>query len=295
MGRRREWHLASWVMFSPYLFLLIAFGVAPILLSFQSSLGTSMANPDGGLDNYLLVLKDFRFFPALKNVAIFLAIYLPIMLIVVTFLALLLDSRHDRSNRYVMLGMIFPAAITGSVAILVWYFMLEPNLSPFRGVLNAMGITEANQIWNTSNLAYIFAAIAFFTGAGYWVLIQYGSLQSISDEVLEAARLDGANLWQTAVFIKVPLIKKYLVFMMVLTFAAGLQLFVEPQLISSSVYPGIARAWTLNQLSYDLAFSGVNFAGAAALSLLLLLACIGVAGILIIRTDFFDQSEHRAR
>jgi multiple sugar transport system permease protein len=295
MGPRRQWHIASWVMFSPYLFLLIAFGLAPIILSFQSSLGTSMANPDGGLDNYLLVLKDFRFLPALKNVAIFLAIYLPIMMIVVTFLALLLDSRHDRSNRYVMLGIIVPAAITGSVAILVWYFMLEPNLSPFRDALHALGITAANQIWNTGNLAYIFAAIAFFTGAGYWVLIQYGSLQSISDEVLEAARLDSANVWQTAVFIKLPLIKKYLVFMMVLTFAAGLQLFVEPQLISSSVYPGIARAWTLNQMSYDLAFSGVNFAGAATLSLLLLLACMAAALILIAKTDFFDQAENRAR
>jgi multiple sugar transport system permease protein len=294
MGPRRQWHIRSWVMFSPYLFLLVAFGLAPILLSIQSSLGASMANPDGGLDTYLLVLKDFRFLPALKNVAIFLAIYLPIMMIVVTFLALLLDTRHDRSNRYVMLGIIVPAAITGSVAILVWYFMLEPNLSPFRDALHAFGITAANQIWNTGNLAYIFAAIAFFTGAGYWVLIQYGSLQSISDEVLEAARLDSANAWQMAVFIKLPLIKKYLVFMMVLTFAAGLQLFVEPQLISSSVYPGIARAWTLNQLSYDLAFSGVNFAGAAALSLLLLLACLAAALILIAKTDFFDRSGGRA-
>ena len=97
MGHRRQWHIPSWVMFSPYLFLLVAFGLVPILLSFQSSLGTSMTNPDGGLDNYLLVLKDFRFLPALKNVGIFLLIYLPVMLIVVTLLALLLD-RHDRST-----------------------------------------------------------------------------------------------------------------------------------------------------------------------------------------------------
>jgi len=295
MAPRRNWHIPGWVMISPYLFLLIAFGLVPILLSFQSSLGTSMQNPDGGFDNYWLVLTDFRFLPALKNVGTFLAIYLPVMLIVVTFLALLLDTRHDRSNRYLMLGLIVPAAITGSVAILVWYFMLEPNLSPFRGALNAMGITQANQIWNTGNLAYIFAAIAFFTGAGFWVLIQYGSLQSISDEVLEAAHLDGANKWQMALFIKLPLIKKYLIFMMVLTFAAGLQLFVEPQLISSSVYVGIARAWTLNQVSYDLAFSGVNFAGAAALSLMLLMACMVAALLLIWKTDFFDQSENRGR
>ena len=70
---------------------------------------------------------------------------------------------------------------------------------------------------------------------------------------------------------------------------------MEPQLISSSVYQGIARAWTLNQLSYDLAFSGVNFAGAAALSLLLLVVCMAAAVLLIIKTDFFDQSDNRAR
>lgn len=293
MGKRRSLHLPAWVMFSPYLFLLVAFGLVPIIVAFQSSMGISMANPDGGLDNYLIVVKDFRFLPALKNVGIFLAIYLPAMLIVVTFLSLLIDVRHDRSNRWIMTGLIAPAAITGSVAILVWYFMLEPTVSPFRGALNAMGITDSGQIWNTGNLAWIFAAIAFFTGAGYWVLIQYGSLQSISDEILEAARLDGANARQMAIHIKLPMIRKYLIFMAVLTFAAGLQLFVEPQLISASVYPGIARAWSLNQVSYDLAFSAANFAGAAALSLLLLVVCVIAALLLIFGTDFFDRSEHR--
>ena len=77
MGKRRSLHLPAWVMFSPYLFLLVAFGLVPIIVAFQSSLGISMANPDGGLDNYLIVVKDFRFLPALKNVGSFLAIYLP--------------------------------------------------------------------------------------------------------------------------------------------------------------------------------------------------------------------------
>jgi multiple sugar transport system permease protein len=282
-------------MFAPYLFLLVMFGVVPIILAFDTSLGPSMANPDGGFDNYQVVLNDFRFLPALKNVALFLAIYLPIMLIVVTFMAILLDVRHSSSNKYLMTLLIVPAAITGSVAILVWYFMLEPTLSPFRDIINAMGVTSARQIWSSGNLAYIFAAMAFFTGAGYWILIVYGSLQSISDEVLEAAHLDGANAFQMARWIKLPLIKKYLVFMAVLTFAAGLQLFVEPQLISASVYVGIARGWSLNQVSYDFAFSAGNFAGAAALSLVLLVVCLAAALFLIYRTDFFDRSEHLKR
>lgn len=279
-------------MFAPYLFLLVMFGVVPILLAFESSLGAHpFLNPDGGLDNYLITIQDFRFMPALQNVATFLLIYLPAMLIIVLLMAVLLDVRPSRANRYLMTMFIVPAAISGSVAILVWYFMLEPTLSPFRGMLNELGITEAAQIWNAGNMAILFAAMAFFTGAGYWILIMYGSLQAISEEVLEAAHLDGANQWQMATRIKLPLVKKYIVFMLVLTFAAGLQLFVEPQLISASVYVGIAQGWTLNQVSYDYAFQQGNFSQAAALSLMLLVASLIGGLVLIIRTNFFDQSE----
>jgi multiple sugar transport system permease protein len=206
----------------------------------------------------------------------------------------LLDVRPGRQNKYLMTLFIVPAAITGSVAILVWYFMLEPTLSPFRDMLHGLGITEAAQIWNTGNMAFIFAAMAFFTGAGFWVLIMYGSLQAISDEVVEAAYLDGANHWQMATRIKLPLVKKYIVFMAVLTFAAGLQLFVEPQLISASVYEGIATGWTLNQVGYDYAFVQGNFSQAAAVSLLLLVASLAAGLLLINRTNFFDQSQDAA-
>jgi multiple sugar transport system permease protein len=292
MGLRGKLHIASWVMLAPYLFLLVMFGVVPIVLAFESSLGAHpFLNPDGGLDNYLIVFQDFRFMPALTNVVTFLLIYVPVMLFVVMLLSILLDVRPSRSNKYLMTLFIVPAAITGSVAILVWYFMLEPTLSPFRDILNGLGITEASQIWNAGNMAFLFAAMAFFTGAGYWILIMYGSLQAISDEVLEAAHLDGANHWQMATRIKLPLVKKYIVFMAVLTFAAGLQLFVEPQLISASVYEGIATGWTLNQVGYDYAFVQGNFGQAAAVSLVLLVVSLTAGLLLIARTNFFDQSE----
>mgnify|MGYP000426788352 CR=1 FL=1 len=74
----------------------------------------------------------------------------------------------------------------------------------------------------------------------------------------------------------------------ILVFAAGLQVFVEPQLISGSVYTGIAKDWSLNQLSYDLAFQSNNLAGSAALSLMLLVVCIVAAIVVIFRTDFFE-------
>ena len=63
---------------------------------------------------------------------------------------------------------------------------------------------------------------------------------------------------------------------------------MEPELISSSVYPGLASNWSLNQLSYSFAFQSNNLGGAAALSLMLLLVCVIGAIVVIFRTDFFD-------
>ncbi|MGV3732836.1 MAG: carbohydrate ABC transporter permease [Microcella sp.] len=278
------------MMFLPYLILMVAFGIVPIILAAITSLRPSLANPAGGLANYLLVVEDFRFLPAVINVATFLVIYVPLMVVVVALMSLLLDTIKSRWTVGLRAAYIVPASISGSVAILVWYFMLEPTYSPYRDALNALGITSGTQVWSTDNLVWIFVLMAFATGAGNWIIVQYGSLQSIPDELLEAARIDGANQVQIGLQIKLPLIRKYLIYMAILTFAAGLQIFVEPFLISSTVYPGLADNWSLNQLSYSFAFEAANLGAASALSLMLLVVCIIFALIAIFKTDFFDEA-----
>jgi len=283
------------LMFLPYLVLLVMFAIVPIVMAASVSMEKSMTIPDGLFGNYLFVLQDFRFLPAVINVSLFLLIYLPAMLIVVAGLSLLLDSIQSRYTVPLRLAYLVPAGITGSVAILVWYFMLEPTYSPFAPIFAEFGWTQGTDIFNASNLIYIFALMTFFTGAGNWIVIQYGSLQSIPDDVLEAARIDGANAFQTAFQIKLPLIRKYLIYMLILVMAAGLQIFVEPYLISSSVYPGIAKDWSLNQLGYTLAFLGSNLGAATALSLMLLLVMVVLALIVIFRTDFFDEAKTKIK
>jgi multiple sugar transport system permease protein len=218
--------MAGIIMFLPYAILLMLFAIIPIGRAFSTSMTPSLANPEGGFGNYLFVINDFRFWPAVINISTFLAIYLPTMVIVVAALSLLLDSIKSRVSVSLRLAYLVPASITGAVAILVWYFMLEPQYSPFKGILAEAGITSGTQVFAQNNLVWVFALMAFFTGAGNWIVIQYGSLQSIPDEILEAAKIDGANAFQTALRIKLPLIKKYLIYMTILTFAAGLQIFV---------------------------------------------------------------------
>jgi multiple sugar transport system permease protein len=130
--------------------------------------------------------------------------------------------------------------------------------------------------------------IGFFSGAGMWIAIQHGGLQGVSKEVLEASELDGCNAWQKAWYVKLPFIRPFIVYQAILIFALNVQLFVEPQLMSSTwVQANVPPQWAPNQLAYSYAFDVGNFGAAAALSLLML--TIGIAGayVLIRWTGFF--------
>ena len=284
-------NLAMWVMFSPYLFLLISFGLIPIIMAVLEVPHESRVNPDGGWDAFKIVLQDFRFLPAVGHVLGFMAIFVPTTIIFVIAMALMLDVNPTAWKKWLRMAYIVPAAISGAVAVLVWYALLQPAFSPIKEPLSWIGITTSDQIWQTKNLVYIFAIMAFFAIAGNWILIQYGSLQSISGEVIEAARVDGCSAFQIALRIKLPLIKKYIVYMGVLIFAGGLQIFVEPQLIDTGIYSGIAEAWSLDQLSFELAFTSGDFGGASALSLMLLVPSLLGALVVIFKTDMFDDAE----
>jgi multiple sugar transport system permease protein len=206
-------------------------------------------------------------------------------------MALMLDVNPTAWKKWLRMAYIVPASVSGAVAVLVWYALLQPAFSPIKEPLSWVGLTTSDQIWQTKNLVYIFAIMAFFAIAGNWILIQYGSLQSISTEVIEAARVDGCSAFQIAIRIKLPLIKKYIVYMGVLIFAGGLQIFVEPQLIDGGIYSGIAEAWSLDQLSFELAFTSGDFGGASALSLMLLIPSLLGALVVIFKTDMFDDAE----
>ena len=284
-------NLAMWVMFSPYLFLLISFGLIPIIMALLEVPHESRVNPDGGWDAFTIVLQDFRFLPAVRNVLGFMAIFVPTTILFVIVMALMLDVNPTAWKKWLRMAYIVPAAISGAVAVLVWYALLQPAFSPIKEPLSWVGIVTSDQIWQTKNLVYIFAIMAFFAIAGNWILIQFGSLQSISGEVIEAARVDGCSAFQIAIRIKLPLIKKYIVYMGVLIFAGGLQIFVEPQLIDTGIYSGIAEAWSLDQLAFELAFTSGDFGGASALSLMLLVPSFLGALVVIFKTDMFEEAE----
>lgn len=286
---------AMYLMVLPYLLLLFMWGILPIFMAFLEVPHESRANPDGGWDAFKIVVQDFRFVPALIHVLQFMAIFVPSTLIVVIAFSLMLDLNPGKWKKFLRLTYILPASVSGAVAVLVWYAMLQPTFSPLKGPLSFFGITDSAQVFQTKNLPLILAIMAFFAIAGYWIVIQYGSLQSISTEIIEAARIDGCSGLQLALRIKLPAIKKYIVYMSILLFAGGLQIFVEPQLMNEGIQRGMAEDWSLDQLAYTLAFLDGDFGGAAALAIILLIPTVIGALFVIYRTDMFEDANAELR
>jgi multiple sugar transport system permease protein len=278
-------------MFLPFLLFFVLFSIVPIILALRESLLPSYKNEAGGFQNFKIVLDDFRFIAAAKNTFLYVLLTVPVMTLVVLFLALLLDIYRSKWHQYVRLAYLIPGCYVGAAGVLVWYAALEPQVGPFRAVLNFLGYDKQADIFNPGHLVVIFALMSVVANAGGWIIVQYGGLQEISDEILEAAKLDGCNQFQLATKIKLPLVKKNVVYMVILVVAASVQLFAEPYIVNSAIFFGLAKDWSLNQLSYTLAFAEGDFSSASAISVMLLIICLIAALFLIFRTKFFDTKD----
>ncbi|WP_333768367.1 carbohydrate ABC transporter permease [Streptomyces sp. IBSBF 2435] len=271
-----------------YTLLLIAFGLVPtgyaIYFAFTDSGGTF-----SGLSDFSTAVDDFRFTPAVGHVALYLLWWLASLVVFVVGLALLLHrlalSGVSRALRFLYY---VPGALAGAASVMVWLFVLDPTVSPVAFLLRAFGYHTFGEVIAPGHLPILFTLIAFWTGAGGWIVVMYGALNNISQDVLEAARIDGAGAWQTAWRIQIPLLRKWIVYMVILAFAGGTQLFVEPQLLSQASVGVAGRDYSLNQLAYDFAFQNNDVNTAAAVSVELLLVGMVVAGVFVARSGFFD-------
>ena len=275
----------------PYLPFLIVFGIAPTIYA----LDLAVTNFDGGwvgFDNFQRTYQDYRFGEAFKHILVYTSIWLGLLVVFVVGLALLLHGRASRVSATFRFLFYIPGALAGAAAVLVWLFMLDPSVSPGSFLLHhVLGANIFAQSIAPGNLPYIFAMIAFWTGAGGWIVVMYGALNTIPDDLEEAARIDGAGPIAIALRLKLPLIRKWIAYMVILSFATGTQLFVEPQLVNQASLGLVPDTWSSNQLAYQLAFRYADFNGAAAIAVDLL--AIGLIGAVLIvtRTGLFRTDD----
>jgi multiple sugar transport system permease protein len=275
----------------PYLPFLIVFGIAPTIYA----LDLAFTNASGGFvgfHNFARTYNDFRFIPAFKHILVYTVVWLAALVVLVVGLVLLLHSRAGRTSSTFRFLYYIPGALAGAAAVLVWLFMLDPTVSPGAFLLrDLLGANVFAQSIAPGNLPYIFAMIAFWTGAGGWIVVMYGALNTIPPELEEAARIDGAGPFQIAFRLKLPLIRKWIAYMVILSFATGTQLFVEPQLVNQASFGLVPDTWSPNQLAYQLAFRYADFNAAAAIAADLFAIGLLAAAVIVTFSGLFRVEE----
>lgn len=271
MGLKRKSRVIPSLMILPYVVFMFFCGIVPVFYGILEVRNPSWINMDGGYETFLKILEDFRVVPAIINVLFLLAIFVPLMIITVLAVSLLLDSIDFKYNKTTRLLFLIPGLIPVAVAVLFW-----------------SAVVGYDVVWDKSNIRWFIGAISFSTGIGSWIVIQYGSLRSISHEVLEAGVVDGCNRFQLAWRLKLPMISRYVAYMVILLIVGTLQIFNEPNLL---IYTNMTTDWSPSQIAFTYAFKNADFAGGVALSLIMLIPNVILALLFVLNTDFMKKSK----
>jgi len=275
---------AGFVFTLPFMVLFVTLFIAPLIYALYLSLYREQlvgGNAFVGLDNYTEGLKDKAFTDGVRRVAIFMVVQVPIMLILALVFALIIDSGKVIAARLYRVGFFVPYAVPTVIAALMWGFLYGRDFGPFADLADKLGTTPPNFL-GESTMLWSIANVSTWTFTGYNMIIFYAALRAIPAELYEAAAVDGAGAFRTAVHIKLPLLRPAILLCTIFSVIGSFQLFAEPRVFYDIAPQVIGKSYTPNLYVYNLAFADQRLNYAAALSFMLGLV-VFVVSFLVMR------------
>ena len=230
-----------------------------------------------GRDNFRQMIHDASFWTALKNTVYYTVFHIPLTLAASLLLALLLN-RKLRGVAFFRTVAFFPY-ITSIVAIAqVWNILFSPDYGPINDILRAIGIHHPPG-WTVSGTWAMPAVIIVGTWRemGYYMLLFLAGLQTIPQQLYEAARVDGANARQRFMAVTLPGLRPTTFFVTVMLTIGSFKIF-DLILVMTQGGPGQSTL-VLSQYIYQKGFSENQFGYASALSIVLFAICFVVTVI----------------
>jgi multiple sugar transport system permease protein len=267
----------------PFMVLFLALFIAPLIYALYLSLYREQlvgGNAFVGLDNYTEGLKDKAFTDGVKRVALFMIVQVPVMLLLALVFALIIDSGKVVFARLYRVGFFVPYAVPTVIAALMWGFLYGRDFGPFADIANKIGTAPPNFL-GESTMLWSIANVSTWTYTGYNMIIFFAALRAIPADLYEAAAVDGAGAFRTALHIKLPLLRPALLLCAIFSVIGSFQLFAEPNIFYDIAPQVIGKAYTPNLYVYNLAFADQRLNYAAALSFLLGIVVFAVSYVVM--------------
>ncbi|WP_339180076.1 sugar ABC transporter permease [Oceanobacillus sp. FSL W7-1293] len=268
----------------PHIILFIVFILLPSIYGIYASFTNWNLVGDPvwvGLDNYKTILFDkdstfhFQFFNGMKNTFIFVALSVPLMIIIPLIIAIALETKDVRFKSFFQSIIYIPGLISISAAALIWSLIFNKQLG---AVNNLFG---SDTVWSTTQpYAWIIIfVITVWAGVGGNMIIYRASINGVPKDLYESADIDGAGPIRKFFSITLPSIRFPLIYTMVMTTAGAFNVFAQPLMMTD----GGPRQGTTVLMMYirDLAFShGESIAGiASAMAVMLGLVILIISAI----------------
>ena len=244
--------------------LIIAFVLLfPIIQTVVLSLGRNSSSiffdfEYGGLTNYQRLLKTPRFITSLNNTIIFTAVTVPLELLIGIVLALTLN-RHFRGKGLVRMAVLFPWALPTALNALMWRWMLNTEFGFFNSALMDVGFVSERVNW-LGGIPDAMAAMMFVSvwkTSSFMALLLLAGLQTIPDDLYEAASVDGSNRLSEFRYITLPLLRPAILVSVLLRTMDAMRSFELPFNLTDG--GPLTSTETLSLYAYRVIFQYVNF------------------------------------
>lgn len=271
----REGHRSAYWMVAPASLLLLLFLIVPVLLAFGLSFTNARLispNPPRlvGLDNFVRAfVNDPTFMRSLVNTFVFAAVVVPAQSALALLMAVLVNQRL-RGVTWFRIIYFIPVVTSIVVISILWDFMYQDN-----GLINSMIDTLTFGAWqgtdwlgNPRTALGAIIVLSVWQAVGFHMIIWLSGLQTIPEELYEAARMDGANSWQQFRSVTWPGLRSTMVFILVTITIQALGLFVQIDVMTQGgprdstttlVYHAVRQGYRQQETGYGSAISLIFF------------------------------------
>ena len=219
--------LTGYAFISPWLIALVVFIGYPFLAAFYFSFCDYPPLKEPvfiGLENYRTAFGDVDFIIALKNTFKYVVMVIPALFVVSLVEALAINT--IRWGRAVYRTIYFAPVMTGAVAVaLIWRYIMHPGIGLANVVLRALGLPPSQWFIHPETAMLSLVIVAIWQSMGYQMILFLAGLQSIPAHLYDAAKIDGAGIWQRFWHITWPLLQPTVGVVLITSIIGAFQIF----------------------------------------------------------------------
>jgi multiple sugar transport system permease protein len=276
---------AAWWFVAPALLVIAVFFFFPIVAAFLISLTdfdiyalADLANLRFvGFGNYLKLLQTPLFWQALGNTLYFVAVGVPMSIGASLGAALLLHSRLARFKPFFRTALFAPVVTTLVAVAVIWRYLFNTRYGLLNYALGGLGIDPIDWLGDPHWAMPAIILFAVWKNFGYNMIIFLAGLQSIPEELYEAARIDGASVWRQFASVTLPMLSPVVMLVGILTIAGYFQLFAEPYVMTQG--GPLQSTVSVLYFMYEEGFKWWNLGSASAVAFVLFLLIFAVTAL----------------